>query len=229
MSNWPKRVLIADTETSGVDVFEDRVVQVFIGIADENGELVDKYEWLIDPGIEVPEEAAAVHGFTTEYLQEYGELPEEALREIIRVFRKSWDIPWSCFNMNFDLSILDAEFKRHGISDTFGSAVSTQKPDLWDGLVIDRAQDKYRKGKRKLENMAATYGIPFDPEAAHKADYDVEVTAKVTRAIIEKYGVPTTAQQTAWYEEWRSHLEEYFRKTDPDAVVERGWPLRERG
>lgn len=221
-----EKYLIFDTETTGVDTSEDRVVQLFIGLADEGGNLVESYEWVINPGVEVPQGASDIHGFTTEFLEENGVSPEQALSESREVFLEWSHLIVVAFNLQFDLSLLDEEFKRHGVSESFGSWMSGNAR-LFDPLVVDRAQDKYRKGKRKLENMAATYGIPFDPESAHKADYDVEVTAKVTRAIIEKYGVPTTAQQAAWYEEWRSHLEEYFRKTDPTAVVERGWPLRE--
>lgn len=226
--SWPSRVLCFDTETSGIRVFEDRIVQMFIGIADENGDLVERYEWIINPGIEIPEEASAVHGFTTEYLQEYGAEPGGALETVMDVFRLYKDIPWCAFNLNFDLSILVAEFKRYGFGDGFGG-FALKKDNLWDGLVIDRAQDKYRKGKRNLENMARVYGVPFDADAAHKADYDVEITAKVTREIIEKFGVPTTKQQKVWYADWAEHLEEYLRRTDPAAKVDRGWPLRREG
>lgn len=61
--SWPNRALVWDCETSGIDVFNDRIVQLFIGIADENGDLIERHEWLIDPGIEVPEGASDVHGF----------------------------------------------------------------------------------------------------------------------------------------------------------------------
>lgn len=223
-----ERMLVWDTETTGVDVFNDRIVQLFIGIANENGDLIEKHEWIINPGIPVPEGAAKVHGFTTEYLQEYGMDPHRALWEADLVFKDAvrQGTPIAAFNLNFDLSILTAEMARHSLGSRYGNWIADNVLVL-DGLVIDRAKDKYRAGKRKLVNMAAHYGVPFDESAAHKADYDVEITAKVTKAILDKYGVPTTAQQAAWYEEWRSHLEEYFRKTDPTAVVERGWPLRE--
>lgn len=221
-------MLIFDVESTGIDVFNDRIVQLFIGIADENGDLIEKHEWIINPGVPVPEEAANVHGFTTEYLQEYGMDPRRALWEADLVFKKAVreGIPVVAFNANYDLSILTAEMARYSLGSRYGNWIADNVLVL-DGLVIDRAKDKYRKGKRKLVNMAAHYGIPFDESAAHKADYDVEVTAKVTRAILDKFGVPTTAEQAQWYEEWRSHLEEYLRRTDPNASVGRGWPVRE--
>ena len=49
--SWPKKTLVFDTETTGIDVFNDRIVQLFIGIADEYGDLLERHEWLSDPGI----------------------------------------------------------------------------------------------------------------------------------------------------------------------------------
>lgn len=225
--SWPDRVLVLDTETTGIDVFNDRIVQLFIGIADGNGDLVEQYEWLIDPGIEVPEEASNVHGFTTEYLRENGDDPQFALQEAWHIFYAETGIPWVAFNMNYDLSILDAEFFRNGIANEFGQAARDQV-QLIDGLVIDRAKDKYRKGKRKLEFMAAHYGIPFDTEAAHNAAYDVEVTAKVTRAIVNKYGMMSNADQAKAYQEWATNFEQFLRRSGPGATVNGDWPLRLR-
>ena len=225
--NWPKRTLVFDTETSGIDVFNDRIVQLFIGIADENGDLIEKYEWLIDPGIEVPEGASDVHGFTTEYLRENGRNPDEALREAAGIFTQYSDIPWVAFNVNFDLSILYAEFTRHGIVSGWAETVL----DAWDillidGLVIDRAKDRYRKGKRKLGNMADTYGIAYDPDALHDAGADVELTAKVSRAIVNKYGIPSKAEQAEMYRAWAENLESFLQRSDPSATVDKHWPIK---
>ena len=216
---------VADAESTGIDVFNDRIVQWVISLADADGNLLETREWIIDPGIEVPEEAAAVHGFTTEFLRENGMAPAQALNEISSVLMENRHLTWVFFNANYDLSILDAEFRRHGITDRFGAYVA-KHVRLFDGLVVDRAKDKYRKGSRKLENVAAHYGVPFDPEAAHKADYDVEITAKVAARVAEKFGIPTTAEQKAWYAEWAEGLEKYLRRSDPEAVVDRDWPLR---
>lgn len=223
-NSLPDRVLVFDVESTGIDVFNDRIVQLFIGIADGNGDLVEQYEWLIDPGIEVPEEASNVHGFTTEFLRENGRVPYEALAEAVDILEDNHTIPWVAFNLNYDLSILDSEMTRYGIVNNFGDWAG--KTQLIDGLVIDRAKDKYRKGKRKLEFMAAHYGIPFDPEAAHNAAYDVEVTAKVTRAIVNKYGMMSNEEQAIAYKEWAHGLETYLKRTDESASVDGDWPLK---
>ncbi len=97
---------------------------------------------------------------------------------------------------------------------------------LIDGLVIDRAKDKWRKGKRKLANMAEAYGIDFDPDALHNAAADVELTAKVTRAIVNKHGMMTNAEPAEAYRTWAVDFEKYLRRNDPTAEVDPHWPLR---
>lgn len=218
---------VFDVESTGVDVFNDRIVQLVIATADANGNLLEKYEWLIDPGVEVPEEAAKVHGFTTEYLAEHGEGPHEALWEADLVFKAAVrdELTVVAFNLNFDLSILTAEMARHSLESRYGFWMADNTP-LFDPLVVDRKKDRYRKGKRTLEAMAGHYGVPFDSEKAHEAGYDVEVTALVAAKIAGKYGVPSTTEQSEWYADWASNFQEYLRRNDPEATVNGDWPVR---
>lgn len=220
------KYLVFDTETTGVDVFNDRVVQLYIMLMSEDGSLEREWEWVINPEVEVPGGAAEVHGLTTEYLQENGLDSQKALEEAREVFAAYQGATWVAYNLNFDLSILDREFRRHGIDKVFGQ-MAAEKVSLIDPLVIDRAKDKYRKGKRTLEAVAPVYGVAFDPEQAHDANYDVWVTGRVALKVLQRYGSPSTEQQAQWYKSWASGLEKYLRRADPDARVDPQWPLKE--
>lgn len=222
------KYLVWDAETTGIRVEEDRIVQWFMATADSKGNLLDTWGWLINPGVPVPEEASEVHGFTTRYLERLGRDSKEALNEIRLIFLENIDLIHVAFNMNFDLSILDSEFKRHGITDSFGEYMR-DKARLVDGIVIDRHHDKYRKGKRTLAAQADHYGVTYDADNLHDARVDVELTAKVTVKILEKFGIPTTSEQAAWYAVWSQGLQEYLRRSDPDAVVGSEWPLKTKG
>lgn len=214
-----------DVESTGIDVFNDRIVQLVISTADEAGNVLETWEWIINPGVEVPDGAADVHGFTTQYLIENGVAPDLALAEAYEVFQAHENLVWVAYNINYDVSILNAEFKRQLGSPYWERSVAPYGT-LFDPLVVDRRKDKWRKGNRKLESVAPHYGIAFDPEAAHKADYDVEITARVAARVADKYGIPSNAEQSAWYDEWAEGLENYFRRTDPEAKVNRGWPVQ---
>jgi DNA polymerase III, epsilon subunit and related 3''-5'' exonucleases len=221
------KYLVFDTETTGIDVFNDRIVQLFIATADSEGNLLETWEWIINPGVEVPEEASNVHGFTTGYLRENGQNSNQALEEAWDVLYDHWGLTHVAYNLAFDLSILHYEFERNGIDYFFGQP--PRDMDMFDPLVVDRAKDKYRKGKRKLENVAAHYSVPFNPDEAHKADYDVKVTAKVAAAVAKQYGIPSNAEQAEMYKAWAENFESYLRRTDPDAVVDSDWPLKLKG
>lgn len=224
------KYLVFDTETTGVDVFNDRIVQLVIATADADGGLLEEWEWIIDPGVEVPEEAANVHGFTTDYLRQNGQDPKSALREALDRFEAYGDLTWVAYNLSFDATILGAEFARHGVTRLWHEyLLGDQVEDvLFDPLIVDRAKDKYRKGKRKLENVAAAYGVPFNASEAHKAGYDVAITAKVAARVAEKYGIPTVAEQAQMHVDWAEGFETWLReaKGDNTIEIERDWPLK---
>jgi len=220
------KYFVFDVESGGIDVFEDRVVQFFGATADRDGNLIDTWEIFINPGVDIAQGAIDVHGFTNEFLRDNGAQPADAFEDIRALFLKHRHLGIVAFNMNYDLSILDSEMKRHNVTETFGSWFS-ENAALIDGLVIDRAKDKYRKGKRTLESQARHYGVPFDSDEAHDARYDVEKTAQVTSRIVGKYGTPTTKQQSQWYQAWADNFEQYKRETDRNFKMDnKDWPLR---
>lgn len=219
------KYLVFDAETGGIDVHQDRIVQWFMATADDDGNLIEEFQWFINPGVPIAEESIAVHGLTNEWLEEQGRDPHEALTEIAQTFRDNLDLIHVAFNLAFDLSILDAEFRRHGITDSFGSYIRDEAR-LVDAIVIDRHHDKYRKGKRTLASQADYYGAEYNGDSLHDARVDVELTAKVTVKMLEKFGTPTTSEQKTWYAEWAQGLEDYLRRSDPDARVDPNWPLK---
>lgn len=219
------KFLVWDVESGGTDVFSDRVVQLVISLCDAGGNVIEKHEWIINPGVEIAQGAIDVHGLSNEYLADHGQDPVTAFTEAIEVFGAHKDITWVAYNLAFDLSILDSEFKRHNVDDGFGEWAN-EEVKLFDPLVVDRHKDRWRKGGRKLVNTAKHYGIPFSEAKAHEAGYDCEVTAKVAVKIAAKYGVPTNKDQSLWYDKWAEGLEKYFQRTDPEQTVDRGWPLK---
>src|SRR5699024_4019489 len=51
-----------DLETTGKNPHEARIVTASIVLLDPQGRTRAHAEWLLDPGVEIPAEAAAVHG-----------------------------------------------------------------------------------------------------------------------------------------------------------------------
>ena len=85
--------------------------------------------WLIDPGMPIPA-AARVHGITTEHAQAYGMQPADALAEIADVLASALaaGIPVVGFNVQYDLTILEAELARHGLPTLPSGSAATCAP-----------------------------------------------------------------------------------------------------
>lgn len=233
-------IAVFDTETTGIDVENDRVVTAYIGLMDRDGNLIEKTEWLINPGIPIPDGAAAVHGVTTEMAVAGGIEPRRGIIEIVARLRELVErgIPIVAYNGRYDMTIMDREARRHGISPLLSFI-------LIDPYVIDKATDKYRRGSRKLIDTSAHYGIVL--ENAHTADADAIAGGLLAWLLMEKAQGPAGtveelhATQVIWAREQAVSLEAYFRTKarkardanpddetlqDPDKVyVEKVWPV----
>lgn len=219
--------LSVDTETTGIDPFEERIVTVSMvaNYPEEDRKDVVK-SWLINPGVDIPEGATQIHGISNEMAQANGVSPQEALPEVAKALLK-WEanaLPLIIFNAQFDATIFREEFARHGVAfdGTFRYTV--------DPYVLDKHYS-YRKGKRTLEAMAPVYDVTL--ENAHDATFDAIAAAHIVRAIGRKYQVNHTSddlftfQQNAKKKQSLS-LQDYFRKTDPEKLIPTGWPYRTR-
>src|SRR5579859_4022246 len=117
MIEWHKGVLCAfDLETTSAEVETARIVTACVVHVDGSGAMPPEAQnWLIDPGCEIPAEASAIHGITTEHAREHGEQPGPALDEIsgaiLRPARAG--IPVIAYNASYDLTVLDRETRRN--------------------------------------------------------------------------------------------------------------------
>lgn len=226
-----------DTETSGVQVETDRIVTAAVV------EIRPGYErrtrtWLINPGIDIPEEASAIHGITTEVAQAKGQEPAEALAEIAAVVCMAFraGTPLVAMNASFDLTILDRELLRYdlgGLGERLGGYEAI-RPVL-DPYVIDREVDKYRKGKRTLTAMCEHYGISL--ENAHSADADAIAAGSALYQLATRFPEKVGNRpldvlhdlQVKWRREQMESLAAYFKKQNKDTSdMDTSWPIRVR-
>ena len=56
-----------DTETTGIDVERDRIVSAALVVQETPRSAPRVTRWLINPGVEIPEAATAVHGLTADH------------------------------------------------------------------------------------------------------------------------------------------------------------------
>lgn len=225
---WNSRLGVFDLETTGVDVETARIVSAHVGVLDPTGTVLEERDWLVDPGVEIPDAAAAVHGITTERARAEGRSAVECVAEIIAALGDLFarDIPVTIYNAPYDLSLLDREARRYGLTPLAVTGA------VIDPLVIDRAVDRYRKGKRTLDIATGVYGVELT--TAHNAGADAVAAGRVALAIFRAHGqkLPADARslhdhQIGWHAEQSANFQEYMRRVrDPEFVADGAWPIR---
>jgi DNA polymerase-3 subunit epsilon len=229
MSNpWFDTLGVFDLETTGIDVETSRIVSAHVGVIDAGGNLVEEWNWLADPGVDIPEQASAVHGITTARAQAEGRPAPEVVAEIIGRLTELFDrgLAVTIYNAPYDLSLLHFEALRYNLEPL------TEPAPIIDPLVLDRVVDKYRKGKRTLEVAAAVYGVSLTD--AHDASADAVAAGRVAQAMARKHPEQLAVesailhtQQVAWCAEQSADFQDYMRRThNPEFTTSGSWPLR---
>jgi DNA polymerase-3 subunit epsilon len=214
-----------DLETTGKDPREARIVTASIVMVDESGAVADTHEWLADPGVDIPEEAAAIHGISTAHARANGRPADEVTAEIGAVLATLFQnqIPVIAFNASYDFTVLANEARRHGL------AAITPAPVI-DPFICNKHVDRFRKGSRTLVALCEEYGIPLDD--AHTSAADAEATLRLADALAAKYSAlrlelaELHAAQVGWAREQAADFQQYLRRVkDPAAVIEGDWPV----
>jgi DNA polymerase-3 subunit epsilon len=233
---WDEGPFLAfDIETTGTDVWNDRIVSASL-VEVGAGSKRNVQSWLLNPGVPIPADAEAKHGISTAQASRHGVAPAQALEEITsRV--AGWlegSNPAVVFNACFDLTMLEAENQRHGIA-TLVERLGEIRPVI-DPMVLDKKMDTYRRGRRTLSDLAVLYGVPLDD--AHTSTADAVAAALLVLHITAQY--PELSEyslhslhdaQKLWREEQQLSLASYFqRRGDLDAVrsMRAGWPTASR-
>jgi DNA polymerase III epsilon subunit-like protein/8-oxo-dGTP pyrophosphatase MutT (NUDIX family) len=228
MTNWG-RLAVFDLETTGVDVETSRIVSACVAVLEPDGSVVGRWDWLADPGVEIPEGASDVHGITTERAQTLGRPAADVVGEIAQTLRVLTELgmPLVVYNAPYDLSLLDRECRRHG-------RTPLDPPRLViDPLVLDKAVDRYRKGKRTLEVTAERYGVSLDD--AHDAGSDAIAAGRVAQSLARAYpeeldisAADLHGRQEIWFAEQAASFADYIRTTKGEETysADESWPVR---
>ncbi|MCR9136938.1 MAG: DNA polymerase III subunit epsilon [Alphaproteobacteria bacterium] len=161
------REIIFDTETTGLDNQNDRVIEIG-GV-----ELVNKFPsgrnfhvFINAQGRKVHPEALAVHGITDEFLQD-----KPTFSQIVGDMAEIFDgAKLVAHNANFDIGFINAEYARIGL------------PPVDPARVIDTlalARRRHPMGPNSLDALCKRYGIDNAHRTKHGALLDAELLAEV--------------------------------------------------
>ncbi|GAB4099869.1 3'-5' exonuclease [Sinomonas halotolerans] len=213
-----------DLETTGRNSRAARIVTASIAVLRADGSVESEHEWLADPGVEIPAEAAEVHGITTEKARAEGRPALEVVAEVAETLQGLFDrgIPVVAFNACYDFTVMAAECARHGVPQL------TRFPVL-DPYVINKQVEKYRKGKRTLSALCEQYGVMLTE--AHTSAADALAAAQLLDAMASRFpelhrpAAHLHTSQVDWSAAQAADFQSYLRRTKPTAVVEGDWPV----
>lgn len=182
MLSLDKPLAIFDLETTGVDLVNDRIIQISI-IKVVDWKEADRLTMLINPGIPIPPTATAVHGITDRDVLVEPKFFQVA--EQIHEFFKGCDL--AGYNiMRFDVPMLAQEFERCRMG--------------WpeDGVRYLDAQNIYFKMEPRTLSAAVKFYCNRDHEEAHSAEADAEATLEVLKEQVTRYpGLGTSIDEVS--------------------------------
>lgn len=178
--NLTKPLVIFDLETTGLDLVNDRIIQIsFIKVYPDGKE--ERGDYLVNPEKPIPSEISALTGISDADVANARTFKQ--LSSELEAKFKGCD--FAGFNSNhFDIPLLAEEFLRSGIDFDFAKC-----------RLID-VQTIFHKMERR--NLAAAYKFYCgrkmeDDFAAHRADQDTEATYRVLQGELDRYN-PLTAE-----------------------------------
>ena len=176
--NISKPLIVFDLETTGLDLVNDRIIQIsYIKIHPDGKE--ERNNIFVNPGKPIPQDVTALTGISDDDVKDSPLFKDIAVK-LSENFR---NCDFAGFNSNhFDIPMLAEEFLRTGIDFDFSRC-----------RLID-AQTIFHKMERRY--LAAAYKFfcgrkMEDDFSAHRADEDTEATYRVLMGELDKYNPET--------------------------------------
>ncbi len=165
--------VVFDFETTGFNAGgADSIIEVG-AVKICNGEIIDRFSELIDPGRKLPQKITEITNITDEMLQ--GKDNEETvIKRFVEWFN---DLPMVAHNAKFDVSFLKMAYKKYDLGEFTNTVIDT--------LELSRTMDN-NFARHSLSALVKRYEVPWEEDAHHRADYDAEGTALVFHKMLKK-------------------------------------------
>ena len=164
--------VVFDFETTGFNAGgKDSIIEIG-AVKLKNGEIIDKFDMLINPGKPLSPHISELTGIT-DFMLKDAPTEEEAVKEFIK-----WtgNLPMVAHNAKFDASFLTMAYKKYNLGEYTNP--------LLDTLELSRAIEP-TAARHSLSALVKRYDIPWDEESHHRGDYDAEATALIFYKMLE--------------------------------------------
>ena len=169
--NLTRPICFFDLETTGTNIAKDRIVEIAILKVYPN-QTTESKTWLVNPGMEIPEDVIAIHGISNEKVANEPEF-KELSKEIYRMIK---DCDLGGFNSDrFDIPLLAEELLRADIDF-----------DMKNTVAID-VQTIFHKMEKRTLSAAYKFYCDKDLIDAHSAEADTLATYEVLLSQLDRY------------------------------------------
>jgi DNA polymerase-3 subunit epsilon len=169
--NLKNPLVFFDLETTGINITQDRIIEIGMVKMMPNGDVVRKSN-VVNPGVPIPLESSVIHGI---YDADVKDKP--TFKEVAKEYAKFLEgADLGGFNiLKFDIPMLVEEFLRNGVEFDF-----TRKK------IID-AQKIFHLMEKRTLSAAYKFYCNKDIQEAHTAEADAEASMEVLIAQVERY------------------------------------------
>ena len=162
------RFCALDIETTGVNPYSDRIVEIGVSAFTIGGER-ETYRTLVNPGCPIPQQVVSIHGITDAMVADSPRC-ETVLPSLIEFIGSS---PLIIHNTRFDLSFLDIECRR-----AFRTLPSWSS---YDTVILSRKTFPEIRN-HKLDTLCEHFALPLEH---HRALQDAVGCGEVFRLCVE--------------------------------------------
>ena len=192
-------IVVYDTETTGLDLTKDQIVQISAIKIDKNGEILETLDLMVEPTVEISEAAYQTHGFDLEYLRNNNGLTAvDALQQFSSFVKGCVLVGHN--NLAYDKPLVQRELKDNAL------------PPLdilaeYDTLAL--AQQFYAQLPNfKLSTLCEQFNVVN--ACAHNALGDITATGKCLVEMLTERIVPTAKQRSALLIKQRGKFEKIY-------------------
>ena len=165
--------VVFDLETTGFNAGgTDSIIEIG-AVKINNGEIIDRFDELINPGRKLPAKITELTNITDDMLKDKDN-EENAVK---RFMKWADNLPMVAHNAKFDVSFIAMAHSKYNLGEFKNTVIDT--------LELSRALDT-GYARHSLSALVKRYEVPWDESAHHRGDYDAEGTALVFHKMLKK-------------------------------------------
>ncbi len=177
-------IVVYDTETTGLNLEKDEIIQLAAIKIDEEGNILDRMEIFIEPTIPISDAAYQTHGFDLHYIQERGgTTAKEGLTKFLNFSKGCVLVGHN--NLAYDRPLIDRQLRENDLPPLESIAE-------YDTLLL--AKQFYPSSFNfKLSTLCQLFSVVN--ERAHDALADITATGKCLVELLKRNIIPTETER----------------------------------